>query len=472
MKDEEKTIDQIIADLEKMEKETAAKKLKEQGDDVEKDIVFEEGALEEFAEEPIEELTLEEPILELEEPLEEKPLEIQPEKSSLKEPGEEVPFDEAQETPFDEAQEVPFDKAREAPFEKVEETLLEKPLEESLVEAPPEDLPREEPSSEVPPVQTISSMEQALPPEGPPPEEPGDEPPDEPPALPPKKRSLPVSRTTLILLLFLISFGLYAYFVYPTMYENRTMRSGDKTYPVKINRLTKSMQYYEMGKWYNGPIPKTSTYRARLTIPSKARVAPAEKKPLKAVEEAPVKALEKAPAEEPAKAAVKTAPEAPVEAVVKTPEKQSVETITKAPEETAVKTPDAAPVPSVEPSPEKKIEKAIEKAEKKAEKPEEVAIVQAELPPREEIVKPVKKYIYAIQISSMRFNEFAEEFLEDLERKGLDVHMRVIETKKHGLWYTIYIGHFADREEAVTYMKEKKITDSYPGSCIRKMSNR
>lgn len=418
MKDEEKTIEQIIADLEKMENETAAKKLKEQGDDVEKDIAFEEGALEESAEEPIEELTLEEP------------------------------------------QEVPFDEAQEGSFEKTEGISLEEPVEERLAEAPPEDLLQEEPSSELPPVQTISSMQQDLSSEEPPPEEPGDEPPDEPPAPPPKKRSLPVSRTTVILLLFLIFLGLYAYFVYPTMYENRTMRSWDKTYPVKINRLTKGMQYYEMGKWHNGPIPKTSTYRARLTtpltIPSKARVAPAEKKPLKAVEEAPVKAIEKAPAEEPAKAAVKTAPEAPAE------------TDTKAP----AKAPETAPVPSVEPSPEKKTEKVIEKAEKKAEKPEEVAIAKAELPPREEIVKPAKKYIYAIQISSMRFKEFAEEFLEDLEMKGVDVHMRVIETKKHGLWYTIYIGHFADREKAVTYMKEKKITDFYPGSCIRKMSNR
>ncbi len=394
MKDEEKTIEQIIADLESMEKEAAARKLKEQGDDVEKDITFEEGEFKEPAEEPIEELTLEEP--------------------------REVPFDEAQ------------------------EVSLEEPLEERLAEAPPEDLPREEPFSELPPVQTISSMQQDLPPGGAPPEEPGDEPPDEPPAPPPEKRSLPVSRTTVILLLFLISLGLYAYFVYPTMYENRTMRSEDKTYPVKINRLTKSMQYYEMGKWYNGPIPKTSTYRARLTIPSKARVAPAEEKPLKAAEEAPVKAIEKAPAEEPAKAA----------------------------EETPVKTPETAPLPSVEPSPEKKIEKAIEKAEKKAEEPEEVAIVKVELPSREEIVKPAREYVYAIQISSMRFKEFAEESLENLERKGLDAHMRVIETKKHGLWYTIYIGHFADREEAVTYMKEKKITDSYSGSCVRKMSNR
>jgi len=417
MKDEEKTIDQIIADLEKMEKEVAAKKLKEQSDDVEKDIAFEEGALEESAEEPTEELTLEEP------------------------------------------QEVPFNEAQEAP--------LEEPLEERLAEAPPEDLPREELSSELPPVQTISSMQQDLPPEGPPPEEPGDEPPDEPPASPPKKRSLPVSRTTLILLIFLISLGLYAYFVYPTMYENRTMRSEDKTYPAKINRLTKSMQYYEMGKWYNGPIPKTSTYRARLTTPSKARVAPAEKKPLKAVEEAPVKAIEKAPAEEPAKAAVKAPPEAPVETVVKAPEKERgpVETIGKAPGKIL----ETAPVPSVEPSPEKK---AIQEAEKKAEKPEEVGIAKVEFPPKKEIVKPAKEYIYAIQVSSMRFKEFAEEFLENLERKGVDAHMRVIETKKHGLWYTIYIGHFADRKETVTYMKEKKITDSYPGSCIRKMSNR
>ena len=271
-------------------------------------------------------------------------------------------------------------------------------------------------------------MQQDLPPEESSPEEMGDEPPEEPPAEeppapPPKKRSLPVLRTALILVVFFISLGLYAYFVYPTMYEKCTMKSGDTTYPVKINRLTKSMQYYHMGTWHNGPILKTSTYRAHLTIPSTDRSVLTEDKTLKAAEETPVKV------------------------------------------------PEMTPAPSVKPSTDKKGDTAIVEAETKAEKPEEVATIKDTLPSGKKIVKPDGQYIYAIRISSMRLKKFAEEFLEETEKKGFDAHMRVIETEKHEIWHAIYIGHFADREEAVTYMKEKNITDSYPGSYIRKMPN-
>jgi hypothetical protein len=416
------------------------KESKTQGDDVEKDVAFDEGTAKESVDELIEKLKRKKPkefaFLKADTISPEEPLDEPQGKGPAGAPSSDVPPAEqpshslsAEETSsmdLDLSSEVPPSEGPSSelpPLQTMASMAQDIPSEGSVPEESVDVPPAESPSEPMP-AQATSSMERDLPPEETVPEEPDELPPERQPVPPPKKRSLPVLRTTLIILLFLISLGLYAYFVYPTMYENRTVKSGDTAYPVKINRLTKSMQYYHMGTWHDGPILKTSTYRAHVTIPSDARSVPAEDTTLKAAEETPVKV------------------------------------------------PETNPVPSVESPPEKKVDTAIAEAEKEAEKPEEVAIAKSTLLPGEKIVKPAGQYIYAIRISSMRLKKFAEEFLEETERKGLDAHMRVIETEKHELWYAIYIGHFADREEAVTYMKEKNITDSYPGSYIRKISNR
>ena len=356
----------------------AIKESKTQGDDVEKGVAFDEGAAKESVDELIEKLTLKKP----------------------------------KEFAFLKAEEIP-------PKEHLDDVQKGR-----LAETPSADVPPTEPSADPPPVQSTSSTEQGPPPEETAPEEPSESTPEGQPGPPLDQRSFSGLRTTLLLLLFFISLGLYAYFVYPTMYENRTTKSGDMTYPVRINRLTKSMQYYHMGEWHSGPILKTTTYRAHVTIPSKNDLIPAEKETLNTAEE------------------------------------------------TRVTVPETAPIPSVESSTDEKTEeKNIATPEKEVEKEEDV-VVNGTLPLGEKTVKPVQEYFYTIQISSMRFKEFAEEFLKELERKGIGAHMRVIETEKHGLWYVIYIGHFASRKDAVAYMKEKNIPDSYPDSYIRKVSNR
>jgi len=389
----------------------AIKESKTQDDDVKKDVTSDEGTAKETVDELLEKLKRK------------KPREfafLKAEDISPEEHHDEPPETVSAEAPSDDMQ--PIDQPSEShQFQPVSSAEADLPPEGHYTEAPGNETPAE-PPFDLPPVQAPSPMEQDLPPEESVPEEPGEFPSDRQPVSPGKKKTFSGSRIILLLVLFFVSLGLYAYFVYPTIYETRTIQSGDITYPVKINRLTKSMQYYHMGTWHDGPILKPTAYKGHVTVPPQVDVVPAEKEIKEAAEEARVQASE------------------------------------------------TDQVPPIGPSTEEKKEITIAAPEKNAEK-EESAVVEDTPPSGETVVKPAKEYFYAIQISSMRLKDFAEELLDGFKRKGFDAHMRVLETDKHGVWYTIYIGHFADREEAVEYIKEKNIIDSYPGSYIRKLSN-
>ncbi|HYA13300.1 MAG TPA: SPOR domain-containing protein [Syntrophales bacterium] len=79
---------------------------------------------------------------------------------------------------------------------------------------------------------------------------------------------------------------------------------------------------------------------------------------------------------------------------------------------------------------------------------------------------------YSIQIRAYPENEktAAAEFVSDLRRIHPDTRTEKANIRGRGVWYRILIGHFANIEEASTYMKEKKVLDMYPGSFIQVIS--
>jgi flagellar motility protein MotE (MotC chaperone) len=82
---------------------------------------------------------------------------------------------------------------------------------------------------------------------------------------------------------------------------------------------------------------------------------------------------------------------------------------------------------------------------------------------RSQALKP-----FAIQIKAVRGSEMAAEFTKMLRDEGVDAYWSEMSAKDGGTLYRILVGHFTSREEALTYMKKKRIDINYPGSYIQK----
>ncbi len=76
---------------------------------------------------------------------------------------------------------------------------------------------------------------------------------------------------------------------------------------------------------------------------------------------------------------------------------------------------------------------------------------------------------YSIQIRSYPENgrNAAMEFVTELRKLQPDVHMERVYIPDRGVWYRILVGHFANIEEASTYLKESKVFKAYPGSFVQ-----
>ncbi len=75
---------------------------------------------------------------------------------------------------------------------------------------------------------------------------------------------------------------------------------------------------------------------------------------------------------------------------------------------------------------------------------------------------------YSIQIRAYPETEknAAMEFATKLRREQPDVHMEIVYIRGR-IWCRILVGHFVTREEASTYMKQKKVFKTYPGSFVQ-----
>ncbi len=211
---------------------------------------------------------------------------------------------------------------------------------------------------------------------------------------------------------------------WPTLYRYHMIQSGDRTYQVRTNRITGRMSYLEGGKWNNPPIPEAKP-SAPVALPASA---PPAQPPVRSAKEPIPEGKPSVPSALPV-----AAPPA------------------KAPEPSA-KEPIPAPLTKPGPAEEREV---VSRKEAPSEKPAS---------------PPAKVKGYAIQVSAMRDLNLAKEFVEIQKKNGQPVYLAKIRTKGRGVWYKVYIGHFADGVEAARYMKEKKIKESFPECFIQKLS--
>ncbi len=94
---------------------------------------------------------------------------------------------------------------------------------------------------------------------------------------------------------------------------------------------------------------------------------------------------------------------------------------------------------------------------------------QTEIISKGDSSKTSNKKKYSIQIRAYPENDKngATEFVTDLRKRQPDVHMERVHIQGRGVWYRILLGHFANIDEASTYMKEKNVLKAYPGSFVQ-----
>jgi cell division septation protein DedD len=97
-------------------------------------------------------------------------------------------------------------------------------------------------------------------------------------------------------------------------------------------------------------------------------------------------------------------------------------------------------------------------------------VVEKTTPLPQETAKLEKTFIqgnyYAIQVGAFQNFEYARDLVESLKKDGLDAYWL-----KKGTLYKVFVGQFANKNEAVQYLKGQKTLNNYPGSYPQKVSS-
>ena len=203
---------------------------------------------------------------------------------------------------------------------------------------------------------------------------------------------------------------LYGAFFWPTLYDLALINTGDKMYPIRINRITGNVVYFDGEQWRNAPVPATS-------VPVAAAPAPEASVP---------------------------APSAPAAAVPLAAQTATLQQKEAPPDRRQ------APAP------------ATPQAQTQASSAHQVK----QTPPR----GAAKDRLFAIQIKSFDNPAEARKLVEDLRKTGMEIDSVAAPVGARGIWNRVLIGRFKDPNEALKFMQEHKIKDAYPDSFIQKRS--
>jgi cell division septation protein DedD len=84
---------------------------------------------------------------------------------------------------------------------------------------------------------------------------------------------------------------------------------------------------------------------------------------------------------------------------------------------------------------------------------------------------PPQGKFYAIQIGSFREMENVRDLVEALKKEGLDAYWIASKSKKRGALYKVFVGKFADTNEAAQFQRDKKILKNYSDNFIQEISS-
>ena len=84
----------------------------------------------------------------------------------------------------------------------------------------------------------------------------------------------------------------------------------------------------------------------------------------------------------------------------------------------------------------------------------------------------IQENYYAIQVGAFQNLEYARDLVESLKKDGLDAYwISKVSKKKGTTLYKVFVGQFANKNEAVQFLKEQKTLNNYPGSYPQKVSS-
>jgi cell division septation protein DedD len=139
--------------------------------------------------------------------------------------------------------------------------------------------------------------------------------------------------------------------------------------------------------------------------------------------------------------------------------------------------PATSPTPSVAPSPEppKPPAESLSVQTKQETMKTAQEEVKKEKAISQEITKPGKPLpqgrYYAIQVGAFSDMKNVQELVEALKKEGLDAYWLTMKSRNRGTLYRVVVGQFMDENEAVQFLKDKKILKNYPDSFIKEVSS-
>jgi cell division septation protein DedD len=93
----------------------------------------------------------------------------------------------------------------------------------------------------------------------------------------------------------------------------------------------------------------------------------------------------------------------------------------------------------------------------------------------QEIVKPNKPVplgrYYAIQVGAFGDMENVRQVVEAFKKEGLEAYWITVKSKGSGSLHRVFVGQFTDENEAVQFLKDKKILQNYPDSFVKELSS-
>lgn len=211
---------------------------------------------------------------------------------------------------------------------------------------------------------------------------------------------------------------LYAVLFWPGLYHYEAIRMGGREYPIRINRLTTHVQYFNGQSWLDPPLQITAP--GPTSDPTAPPLAPA-----------PIIFAWPANSREP------EASPPPPEASLRTP-------MSRPPEPRAGDTVTGKPPPATT-APQKRR-----------------STFQDHIGLRHGSGRP-----YTVQIGACRSPRKAEFLAAEIRRRGFPVRIETVSIDDRR-WHRVLVGRFANRDAAGRWLQEHGFADDYPDSFVQK----
>lgn len=254
-------------------------------------------------------------------------------------------------------------------------------------------------------------------------------------------RIMGIAITTMILIVLV--------FLWPSLYHYDAISLGGKEYPLRINRITSQVTYFNGKQWIvpTGPVEMMQQKTEKAPIVPSVPATP------------PVQALTPAPASPPVQS-FEPAKESQTFSNVQTPQ----------PDQPLQRVQPVKP-PLTGSSSRDKFAVANKQSSLPQQKNEARPAIKNAPAPKAAASETNAAKPYSIQVIAYQEKEKADALAKRLRGGKVTVRVEDIAIKGKGRWHRVLLGKFSNRDEALKYYNDHKIGKLYPQSFIQKSAN-